>query len=141
MLPLETTISSRMKSLGFRKKAQTWRRSTSDSIQVVNLQKNPYGEQLYVNLGLFICTLGTELSPPENRCHIQARLERVVPDTFFESISSANSKSEPSPALLDALLIHGIKWLESIASPAGRKQFLGGPESARCLIDKRAREA
>ena len=141
MLPLEAAISPKLKALGFKKKARTWWRTENDSIQVVNLQKSPYGDQLYVNLALYIRSLGPERLPPENRCHIQARLERVVPTSLSESVTSASADSEASDALLQALLVHGIGWLEGIASPAGRKVFLAQSASAHCLIDARARAA
>jgi hypothetical protein len=141
MLPFEATISPRLKSLGFKKKARTWWRADDNTVQVVNLQKSAYGEQLYVNLGLYIRSLGLELSPPEYRCHMRARLERVVPAEFFEAVATATSNTKPSEALLDALLGHGVSWLEGLTSPAGRKKFLENPMSKHCFVSLQAREA
>ena len=140
-LPLETNIAPKLRALGFSKKARTWRRAAGDSIQVVNVQKSPYGEQIYVNLGLYIRALGDEPSPPENRCHIQARLERVVPEHLYTAVTSATAESEPSAALLEALLVHGVQWLDALVSEAGRRSFLQQSAASRCLIDVRARHA
>src|SRR5687767_3325213 len=101
MLPIEEAIAPAMKSNGFKKKARTWWRTTDDSVQVVNLQKSAYGEQLYVNLGLFIRSLGSEQTPPENRCHIRARLELVVPESLYQSVTSASFDAVPSAELVN----------------------------------------
>ena len=141
MLPIEEAIAPAMKSYGFKKKARTWWRATDDSVQVVNLQKSAYGEQLYINLGLFVRSLGSEQTPPENRCHIRARLERVVPESLYLSVTSASSYAVPSEELVNALLLHGIGWFEKLGSPAGRRSLLNEASSSRWFISKEAREA
>jgi hypothetical protein len=140
MLPIETLVASTLKSAGYKKKARTWWRTTPDSIQVVNLQKSPYGEQVYVNLGLYVRALGNEEFPPENRCHIRARLERVVPAEFHELVVAANSVSQPAEGFVQALAT-GLAWLEGIASPTGRRSFLAAPAASRCFINALVRSA
>ena len=120
--------------------ARTWRRVTDDAIQVLNLQKSPYGEQMCINTGLYIRSLGTDLVPSENRCHIQVRLERVIPDHLTIAVASLILQSEPSRLFFEALFTHGVEWLESISSPAGRKRFFGEAVSKKCLIVAEARD-
>jgi hypothetical protein len=140
MLPLEAAVAGALRSNVFKKKSRTWWRTTDDVIQVVNLQKSAYGERLYVNLGLYIRSLGSEQNPPEYRCHIRVRLERLVPEPLYSSVASATSDTEPSDGLLEALLVHGVQWLERLASPAGRRTFLREAVSAYCYVSMRARE-
>ena len=138
MLPIEALVAPALKAAGYKKKARTWWRTTADSVQVVNLQKSPYGEQVYVNLGLYVRALGTEEFPPENRCHIQARLERVVPAELHQSVAAVNSVSRPTESFVRAIAV-GLSWLEAIASPEGRKIFLASPESSRCFVNAQVR--
>jgi hypothetical protein len=141
MLPLEISIAPKLKAIGFLKKARTWRRTAGDCIQVINVQKSPYGEQIYLNLAVYVRSLGSESSPAQHRCHIQARLEQIVPEPLFGPVARATSTAELSAALLEALLVHGIDWLDALASATGRRSFLQQPTSSRCFIDARARTA
>ncbi|TAG82945.1 MAG: DUF4304 domain-containing protein, partial [Burkholderiales bacterium] len=71
MLPLESSISPTLKTQGFRKKARTWWRDREETIQVLNIQKNPWGSGgLYINLGVYIRELGQDSSPAAHKCHV-----------------------------------------------------------------------
>ncbi len=67
-----------LKAAGFKKKSDTWYRSSADVIAVLNLQKSNYGQQFYINVALWLRTLGDVNAPPENQCHIRCRLSDVV---------------------------------------------------------------
>jgi len=141
MLPVEIAIAPELKLRGFKKKARTWWRTTDDSIQVINLQKSAYGEALYTNLGIYVRSLGSELSPPEYRCHIRARLEKVTPDSLHLPIRCATAIGQPSEELLEALLSYGVGWLEALATPNGRRSLLGEASAAHWFVAYRVREA
>ena len=64
-----------LKPLGFKKRAGTWHRATADAIHVVNVQGSQWGPEYYVNVGTYLRALGTEISPPVFRCHVQSRIE------------------------------------------------------------------
>lgn len=140
MLPLEIAIAPPLKALGFRKKARTWRRTTSDTICVLNLQKSPFGERLYVNLGVYLRALGQELNPPENRCHVQVRLEQIAPEQSWNEIASAESSAVPPAGLIEAILNSGVSWLNQLATADGIRSYIKAGGAKRGLVMAIAKE-
>jgi hypothetical protein len=140
MLSLEAAIAPQLKAAGFRKKARTWWRNVDEAIQVVNLQKSPYGERLYVNLGIYVTRLGSETSPPENRCHVQARLERVTDPARLAAISSAEAGAAPPQLLLDALLVDGLAWLDDLSTLAGIRKYIESGGTSKSLVQATVRQ-
>jgi hypothetical protein len=134
MLTVEKLLAPVMKVAGFRKKQRTWWRETAETVEVVNLQKSPYSEQMYVNLGVYIRSLGQETSPPEHRCHIRARMERVVPDKYFECVRSLEASLEPGAEFMAEPVPLGLEWLASLSTAAGRGTFYASPVAARCMV-------
>jgi hypothetical protein len=134
MLPLAAVIAPQLKAAGFRKKARTWWRHGDETIQVVNLQKSPYGERLYVNLGVYVTQLGSETSPPENRCHVQARLERVADSSRLAAISSAEADATPTQPLVEAILVDGLAWLDGLSTLAGIRQYIESGGTSKGLV-------
>lgn len=134
MLPLEEAIAPSLKANGFKKKAKTWWRQSPDVIHVLNLQKSSYGDMLYVNLGIYLKALGEELTPPENRCHVRVRLERVARAERVGSVVAASASEQPSQQLLDALLTDGVSWLNALSTHAGIRQYLEAGGSSKGLV-------
>jgi hypothetical protein len=65
-----------LKAAGFSKSNSTWRKEQGESVAVLNLQKSRWGDgAFYLNIGVYFYALGSEVSPTENRCHVQLRLE------------------------------------------------------------------
>jgi hypothetical protein len=134
VLPLEAAITPSLKASGFTKKARTWWRHSPDVIQVLNLQKSPYGDNLYVNLGIYVKSLGEEQNPPENRCHVQARLERVVHSEHEQFVVAATASGAPVQALIDSVLMDGVAWLGDLATLSGIRRFLESGGSKKGLV-------
>lgn len=72
------SLAPLLKTAGFKKKAGTWHRATSDGVHVVNIQGSQWGDDFYLNVGFYLSGLGQESTPPFYRCHVQSRL--VPPD-------------------------------------------------------------
>jgi len=140
MLLLERLIAQPLKELGFRKKSRTWWRHNDDTIQVLNLQKSPYGERMYVNLGIYVRALGTEDLPPENRCHLQVRLERVSNAERWGSVASAESDREPTPELIAAVLVDGVAWLDRLSTLAGIREYIDSGGASNGLVSSTVRQ-
>lgn len=138
MLPLESAIAPELKARGFKKKGRTWWRDTDDVVQVLNLQQSPFGEQLYVNLGVYLKRLGTEPMPAVNRCHIGVRLERVA--SHQAEVAAATLSTRPGAALLSALLVDGIAWLESVSTLKGIRSYLASGGASKGLVFASVRE-
>jgi hypothetical protein len=52
---------------------------TQEVIAVSNLQKSQYGPQYYFNQGFWLRELGKDLHPKYYNCHVQLRLEGLLP--------------------------------------------------------------
>jgi hypothetical protein len=134
MLPLELAIVTPLRSAGFTKKARSWRRNVDKTIQVINLQKSSFGDRLYVNLGVYVRALGPETSPPHNRCHVQVRLERVADPARQLAVSSAESGTTPAMALIDAVVVDGVAWLDGLSSRDGIRKYLESGGAHKGLV-------
>jgi len=79
---LGAALSPLFKQNGYRKRALTWHKPCSDAILVFHAEKNRWGANDYTfHLGIYLSTLGPEVTPPHYRCQVQVRLNRLVPDT------------------------------------------------------------
>ncbi|PTT89210.1 hypothetical protein DBR42_08310 [Pelomonas sp. HMWF004] len=141
MLPIEIAIASPLKVLGFRKKSRTWWRTTEDTICVLNLQKSPFGERLYVNLGVYLRVLGSDLNPPENQCHVRVRLERIASDQCWNEIASAEATIDPSEGLVAAILGDGVSWLNQVSTLDGIASFIRTGGASMGLVMTTAKRA
>jgi hypothetical protein len=134
MLPLEAAIAPQLKAAGFAKRARNWWRRAGETIHVVNLQKSTFGERLYVNLGVYVTALGPETNPTHNRCHVQARLERVADPARQGAVSSAESDNIPGPALVDAVVVDAVAWFDSLSSQEGIRRYLESGGASKGLV-------
>ena len=137
MLPVEVAVSKILKSLGYKKKGLNWWLARSDTIQVFNIQKSAFGEELYFNLALYHRALGNEETPPEYRCHIRARLTELVPSQSYEAVKAATKLGEPSAELLSAIYQYGLTWLDSLSTAPGRQAFFASPLAKRVAVNSR----
>ena len=85
--PLTSEFAANMapmlKAHGFRKSGATWHRDADRLIQVFNIQKSQWGDQFYLNVGIYLRDLGDESRPREYRCHVRCRAERLLDDEEF----------------------------------------------------------
>jgi Domain of unknown function (DUF4304) len=138
MLPLESAIAPELKARGFKKKGRTWWRDGDVVIQVLNLQQSPFGDQLYVNLGVYLKRLGSEAMPAVNRCHIGVRLDRAA--NHHAEVASATVNAPPGAAMLSAVLVDGIAWFESVSTIAGIRSYLASGGASKGLVFASVRE-
>jgi hypothetical protein len=77
-------LAQLLKPLGFKKHRATWHREAVDTIQTINVQGSQWGPEYYLNVGMYLCALGKELTPPEYRCHVRSRIH--PPDRNAETL-------------------------------------------------------
>jgi hypothetical protein len=75
-----------LKAKGFRKTGATWHRDGNRLVQVFNIQKSQWGDQFYLNVGIYLRDLGNEARPTEYRCHVRCRAERLLGDGEFADL-------------------------------------------------------
>lgn len=80
---ISAALIALMKTNGYRKRKLTWHKQTTDTILVFHVEKNRWGANRYdIELGIYLRSLGEELTPPINRCQIQPIFEKLVPDMY-----------------------------------------------------------
>jgi len=124
VLPIEAVLAQELKPLGFRKKSRTWWRESQDTIQILNLQKSAYADQLYVNLRIYIKCLGTEAQAPLNYWHVDARLERIAPVSSWNDIVALTASAAPDDRVVRAIVDEGIAWLDRLSTLDGIKGYI-----------------
>ena len=93
---------------GYRKKSTRWYLDGDDVLVVVDLQKSQYGRAYYVNVAFWLRELGDDPSPPENRCHVRTRLEKIanVEDELPALNLEIDIPVERRERMLESLLAH-----------------------------------
>lgn len=91
---LAQAIAPVMKQAGFKKRGQSWRFDTPETIVVLNLQKSQWGPGYFINLGVLIRALNPHSQPDVFSCPIQTRLKNLLPklDAARELFDFSNSK-------------------------------------------------
>ena len=64
----ERALSRSLREKGFQKHRKTWHKDQEVTIAVINLQKSQWGEQFYINLGIYVKRLGPLATPKEYEC-------------------------------------------------------------------------
>ncbi|SRR5258708_17710761 len=72
-------IAKPLEAENFVKKGQSWYLEGGDAIVVFNLQKSDWGEYYFINIGIWLKTLGEAKFPEENLCHLSHRVENLFP--------------------------------------------------------------
>lgn len=105
-------IASRLKPLGFRKKANTWTRALDPFELVFNLQKSGYADEYYFNI-LF--------QPKDSRTHQRCYYTRISPGTMdWQALSPAEMDF-----FLDRTLVPALqKFLETPLPELGRDPII-----------------
>jgi len=134
VFPLESAIAPLMKSAGFSKKGRTWWRAHAEAIDVLNLQKSEFGDQLYVNLAVYLRELGAEDRPPQHRCHLRARLERVADPRLFTDIRSAEAHAMPCAGLLEAIASDAMAWFASLSTLPSLRATVAASEGTQWFV-------
>jgi hypothetical protein len=123
---LHAAISPELIAHGFRRHRQAWYRSTREVVQVFNLQKSQWGEQYYMNLGLWLKELGGLATPPESKCHIRIRateLPRAKAIARLLDLDKDVPSVERSNALRAALVAHVFPFFDACSSLDGIVQL------------------
>jgi hypothetical protein len=128
------TIQASLKKAGFRKKSNTWYLHTDETILVTNVQKSNYGDSYYINLAVWLNSLGDILNPKHNHCHIQMRAVNLDRDRqnywereVFNLENTKITENERTELIRSFFENIAIPFLFSCSSLEGiRKQHIEG---------------
>jgi hypothetical protein len=130
-------IGPLLRARGFRRKGRTWNRPGDGLVQVVNVQGSALSfgglGGFYINLGIFVPGLAWdgvrgEAGPfiTEGRCQLHVRLGQLRPDhkDIWDFVVSDDIEAL-GRSVADALIAHGLPFLDQCGSPKELDEFLG----------------
>lgn len=138
------SVGNALRTHEFLKKGQSWYLRGSTCVVVLNLQRDDFSDLYFVNFGIWLSSLGDAQYPPENHCHVRARLERLFPhhrelildgcmmssDTSALAPFIAFLHSDVVPLCQNCLTLEGVK--QEIAT--GRVSHYGVVRAARPVL-------
>lgn len=125
---------------GCSKKSGSWYLRSSETIVVLNLQKSQYGPQYYVNVALWLRSLGDDEAPKENKCHVRTRLTRLVPPeaeaqlASLLDLTSGVDEGQRGEALETFLRVHLLLYLKACSSLEGLRSGVGEHLVSKSLV-------
>ena len=124
-----------LRAHGFERRSCTWYRHHEDVILVVNVDKSPYGGQYFINLGLAIRSLNATDFPPEERCDIRIRLDRLAPNRedvlkAFDLEGSDLKGAERGERIMHQIEV-GARWLNRLTTTSAVAQALASDAGLR----------
>jgi len=138
---IQTTFDEFGKSLGGSKKSGSWYITGPEAIAVLNLQKSQYGPRYYLNVGLWFLGVGPATNPKPSHCHVQSRLESLVPAADRQHLEDlldldfAVDEQERRAELLAVLTSQLEPLLEAGMSDSGLLTETGQHLLMKSLID------
>ena len=70
-------LDQELVSEGFKRKGRNWYKTLDDCVQVLNLQKSPWGGQYYINLGILMRDLDSTKYPSRELSIIPPKLSEL----------------------------------------------------------------
>lgn len=92
---VQTTFDELGKASFGTKRSGSWYRRSDETIVVLKLQKSNYGPRYYVNVAVWLLAAGPASAPKPSHCHIQTRLERLMPAGLQERLSALLDLDSP----------------------------------------------
>lgn len=86
-VPVKKIFGGVAREFGFEHRTSAWYRSINDVVHVIELQRSKWGKSYYLNLAVWVNSLGLEPNPLPRLCHIQCRADKVP--GIHDSLASA----------------------------------------------------
>lgn len=138
---LKKTITGSLVPSGWKSKGTNWYRRTADVVQVINLQQSSFGPQFYLNIGIYLLSLGKSEFPKENHCHVRARASRFAPEDrqeFYErelfDLEKPISESDRARDIEELLRSYVLPFLDHARSLADLRSLEKQGALRRTLI-------
>ena len=148
---VQAPVARWAKQAGFQKHSDTWYRRCPDLVQVLNLQKSQYGNQYYLNVGIYVPSIGAASSqwPKEHQCHVRMRAKTLVSEESkdvarFESAMdledgsvSNDMREQEIGRFLDE---HVASFLDSAKSLEDLRSLIGSGRLSNALVHKKLKQ-
>jgi len=145
---LVAALAPLLKARGYKKKAATWHLTEPETVLTFNVQQSQWSMMFYLNLGVYLRSIGDETQPAESSCHIRTRLSALVPDRarlialldFDKVVPGFENTDSPLDSRLheitEAVNVHGLSWLDSLTSLDRITAFLRSDKAKKTLISQ-----
>lgn len=141
--PIKTVVAESFSNHKFRKKADTWYYDCPETLLVANLQKSQYGDSYFINLGVWLKSLGESSAPKENHCHIRIRLESIMGKSIEQALNMEYvglDEVERNQIIEAAIESAAIPFLMSCNTIDKIKCQLDNGHLSKAMVNKRIRE-
>jgi hypothetical protein len=101
-IALKKSLNQVLVESRFERKSNSWYGSGNDAIVVLNLQKSDFGNYFYINIGVCLKSLTSEIFPKISKCHISMRADHLVGDNAPQLALGLNLDDGDEKALEDA---------------------------------------
>lgn len=144
---IQSPVAQWAKRTGFQKHSDSWYRRLPDLIQILNLQKSQYGDQYYLNVGIYIPSIGAANSqwPKEHQCHVRARAKTLVSEQSndiarFESamdLEDSSMSSDVREQAIEAFLNEHVgSFFDSVANLEDLRRLIHSGGLSNALVHK-----
>lgn len=121
-------VYSVMKENGFRRKGNSWYKTTEECIVLLNLQHSMWSSYYFVNLACFLRKQDESISyPQEHRCPIRSRIPRFgANEEDYDQITDLENdmtNSEREKSIMNLLNNYCIPTLNELSSIEGIKRI------------------
>ncbi|WP_434041169.1 MULTISPECIES: DUF4304 domain-containing protein [Sorangium] len=140
-----------LKDAHFLQKNGNWYHDTEETVLVVDVQRSNFGQQYYINLGIFVKVSSQGLArfpPKESECHIRLRLESLMPESDEEAVrtlldldNQSIGSAERQKRIRELVASVAIPFLLQCSTHAGLREAKRNGRLDAAVIDKRVREA
>lgn len=140
---IKTVVDRSFRNHGFNKKADTWYYDCLETTLVASLQKSQYANCFYINLGVWLKSLGESAAPKEHQCHIRIRLNAMIGKPAEDALNLDNTELdevERQRIIATAIESAAIPFLMACRSIDGIKDQLEDGRLSKAMINKRIRE-
>ncbi|WP_437631010.1 DUF4304 domain-containing protein [Sorangium sp. So ce854] len=149
--PVKLATDTALKDAHFLRKSGIWYHDTEEAVLVVDVQRSNFGQQHYINVGVFVKISSQKLArlpPRENECHIRLRLESLMPEAEEESVralldldNQSIGSAERQKRIRELVVGVVIPFLLQCGTHAGIREAKRNGRLDAAVIDKRLREA
>ena len=146
--PIAECMNEQLIRVGFVRSGNTWRKDQPEVILVVNLQSSMYGKQYYINLGIYVKSIGGGEKPggasiKEVDCHIRNRaapLGKYSSEYYnYTVLNLENTEIRDSRRLEDVrhlIIDASLPFLEGCSSKDGIVKALRKGKLESCFVRK-----
>lgn len=143
---VQRLLDETLHALGFKRKGTLWTRSANDVYQSVEMQKSQFGEQYYINLGVWLTALGSPQNPRDKDMHIRLRAdslfdaaacERWVRNLDFEQDVAHDDRERELSAMMRDVVALLIAW----DSEANLREAMNAGDLSDAFVQAAARTA